>query len=64
MTRHFARHRHVVVPNAAHNASFSGCVPGLIAKFLADGHGDGLDWLAPSRVAGRRLSKAPRGAQP
>ena len=40
MTRHFPRHRHVVVPNAAHNASFSGCVPGLIAKFLADGHGD------------------------
>jgi pimeloyl-ACP methyl ester carboxylesterase len=50
MARHFPRHRHVVVPNAAHNASFSGCVPRLIAAFLADGHGDGLDEACTRRV--------------
>ena len=32
MGRHFPRHRHVVVPGAAHNASFRGCVPDLIAR--------------------------------
>ncbi len=51
MTRHFTHHRHVVVPNAAHNTSFSGCVPELIARFLADGPGDGLDDTCTSRVA-------------
>jgi pimeloyl-ACP methyl ester carboxylesterase len=50
MARHFPRHRHVVVANAAHNASFSGCVPRLIAAFLADGHGDGLDEACTRRV--------------
>jgi pimeloyl-ACP methyl ester carboxylesterase len=50
MTRHFPRHRHVVVPNAAHNASFSGCVPSLIARFLADGQGDALDDACASRL--------------
>ena len=43
MSRHFPRHRHVVVPAAAHNASFTGCVPDLIAAFLAHGDGDALD---------------------
>jgi pimeloyl-ACP methyl ester carboxylesterase len=36
MTRHFTNSRHVVVPGAAHNASFPGCVPDLIAAFLDD----------------------------
>jgi pimeloyl-ACP methyl ester carboxylesterase len=43
MARHFLRHRHIVVPRAAHNTSFSGCVPDLIAQFLADGDGEHLD---------------------
>ena len=64
MTRHFPRHRHVVVPNAAHNASFSGCVPGLIAKFLADGHGDDLDVACASRVAWPAFVEGTAGAQP
>ena len=64
MTRHFTRHRHVVVPNAAHNASFSGCVPALIAKFLADGHGDGLDVACTSRVAWPAFVENTAGAQP
>lgn len=38
MGRHFPSHRHLVVPGAAHNTSFRGCVPKLIAEFL-----DGAD---------------------
>ncbi len=43
MARHFANARHVVVPGAAHNTSFTGCVPELIASFLSRGGADGLD---------------------
>jgi hypothetical protein len=53
-----------VVPNAAHNASFSGCVPGLIARFLADGHGDDLDAACASRVAWPAFVEGTAGAQP
>lgn len=38
MARHFPDNRHVIVPGAAHNTSFTGCVPDLIASFL-----DGVD---------------------
>lgn len=34
MARWFPSHEHVVVPGAAHNTSFTGCVPDLIAGFL------------------------------
>jgi pimeloyl-ACP methyl ester carboxylesterase len=34
MARHFSSARHLVVPGAAHNASFTGCVPEAIARFL------------------------------
>jgi pimeloyl-ACP methyl ester carboxylesterase len=51
MTRHFPRHRHIVVEHAAHNASFSGCVPDLIATFIADGHGEALDDRCAGDVA-------------
>jgi pimeloyl-ACP methyl ester carboxylesterase len=37
MGRWFPGHEHIVVPGAAHNASFTGCVPDLIAAFL-DAH--------------------------
>jgi len=43
MARHFPRGRHVVVPGAAHNVSFTGCVPDLIARFVEAGSADGLD---------------------
>ncbi len=43
MTRHFPNHRHLVVPDAAHNTSFSGCVPSLVAEFLNAGTGEALD---------------------
>ena len=51
MATHFTRQRHVVVPGAAHNTSFSACVSGLIADFIEAGHGDGLDAACAERVA-------------
>jgi pimeloyl-ACP methyl ester carboxylesterase len=39
MAGHFSSSQHVVVPSAAHNTSFTGCVPDLIAAFLT-GEGD------------------------
>jgi len=35
--------RHVIVPGAAHNVSFSGCLPDLIADFVEAGFAEGLD---------------------
>jgi pimeloyl-ACP methyl ester carboxylesterase len=43
MGRHFPNHRHVVVPGAAHNTSFTGCVPDLIARFIERGEAAALD---------------------
>lgn len=43
MGRHFRSHWHVAVPGAAHNASFTGCVPDLIAAFIAYPDGTKLD---------------------
>jgi pimeloyl-ACP methyl ester carboxylesterase len=34
IARWFPSHEHVVVPGAAHNTSFNGCVPDVIARFL------------------------------
>jgi pimeloyl-ACP methyl ester carboxylesterase len=50
MGRHFPNHHHIVVPGAAHNASFSGCVPDLIAAFIARGSVEGLDGSCAARV--------------
>lgn len=41
MRAHFPASLHVVVPGAAHNASFTGCVPELIVRFL-DAGPDGI----------------------
>ena len=51
MQRHFARNRHVIVPAAAHNASFTGCVPDLIARFIDRGDADGLDIACAAQTA-------------
>jgi pimeloyl-ACP methyl ester carboxylesterase len=51
MGRHFPSHLHVVVPGAAHNASFTGCVPDLIAGFLEAG----IDRLDPGCAAAAPL---------
>lgn len=64
MTRHFARHRHIIVDNASHNTSFSGCVPSLIAQFIDDGHGDALDGSCATRVAWPPFTIATSGSRP
>lgn len=51
MQRHFTRSRHVIVPAAAHNASFTGCVPDLIAHFIDRGDADGLDIACAAQPA-------------
>lgn len=43
MAKQFPRGTHVVVPGAAHNVSYLGCVPELMARFLERGTADGLD---------------------
>jgi pimeloyl-ACP methyl ester carboxylesterase len=43
MGRRFPRHAHIVVTGAAHNASFTGCMPDVIAAFLKRGSADALD---------------------
>ena len=50
MAKHFAQHWHVIVPGAAHNASFSGCVPDLIATFIDKASGDGIDTSCATEV--------------
>jgi pimeloyl-ACP methyl ester carboxylesterase len=50
MGRHFVNHLHVVVPGAAHNTSFTGCVPDLIADFIARGSAAAIDRSCASRV--------------
>jgi hypothetical protein len=50
MGRRFPNHIHVVVPGAAHNASFTGCAPDLIATFLRQGNADKLDTACVSAV--------------
>jgi hypothetical protein len=51
MGQHFPNHLHVVVPGAAHNTSFSGCVPDLIAEFIEKGSGVGIDGSCAENVA-------------
>jgi pimeloyl-ACP methyl ester carboxylesterase len=64
MTRHFANHRHVVVPAAAHNTSFSGCVPDLLAEFLDRGQADGLDTSCVDRLAWPPFVVSTAGTRP
>lgn len=64
MARHFPRHRHVVVPRAAHNASFSGCVPSVIAAFIEHGHGDTLDTACAGAVAWPPFVTGAAGTRP
>jgi pimeloyl-ACP methyl ester carboxylesterase len=51
MGRHFVNHLHLVVAGAAHNASFSGCVPELIASFIDRASAAPVDTSCAARVA-------------
>jgi pimeloyl-ACP methyl ester carboxylesterase len=64
MRRHFPNSLHVVVPGAAHNASFSGCVPDLIAAFIDQGRGDGIDPSCAQRVAWPPFAISDAGSRP
>jgi pimeloyl-ACP methyl ester carboxylesterase len=64
MGRHFPNHQHVVVPGAAHNASFSGCVPDLIAEFITRGSADQLDASCARKVAWPPIVVSDAGARP
>lgn len=64
MGRHFPANWQVVVPGAAHNASFSGCVPDLIADFIARGSGDGLEAACVNRVAWPPFTVSTAGSRP
>lgn len=64
MGRHFSSSWQVVVPGAAHNASFSGCVPDLIARFIERGTGDGLDPSCASQVAWPSFVVSDAGTRP
>jgi hypothetical protein len=64
MASHFTRHRHIVVPRAAHNTSFSGCVPDLIAQFIAGASADGLDTACVNAIAGWPFVLSTAGSLP
>ena len=64
MARHFTANWHVVVPGAAHNTSFSGCVPDLIADFIARGDGNGLDTSCVNQIAWPPFTVSSAGSQP
>jgi len=64
MARHFPSSWQVVVPGAAHNASFSGCVPDVIAGFIEHGTGDGLDTSCATRVTWPSFVVGDAGTRP
>lgn len=64
MARYFSSSWHVVVPGAAHNASFSGCVPDLIAQFITTGGGAGLDQSCVELVKWPRFAVSDAGSRP
>lgn len=64
MARHFHASWQVTVPGAAHNTSFSGCVPDLIADFIARGSGDGLDSSCVNRVTWPPFAVSMAGGRP
>lgn len=64
MATHFRDSRHLVVPGAAHSASFSGCVPDLIAGFLDRGEGGSLDTRCAADVPLPPLVTSDAGGRP
>ncbi len=64
MARTFARSVHVVVPGAGHNASFSGCVPELIALFYESADPAALDASCVEAVRRPPFALSSAGSQP
>jgi pimeloyl-ACP methyl ester carboxylesterase len=63
MTRHFSRAQHVVV-RAAHNTSFTGCVPALITDFVARGSGETLDTTCLGPISWPPFTTGMEGPRP
>lgn len=61
MARSFPAHTLVTVPGAAHNTSFTGCVPDLIARFL---DGEAIDAGCVDEVPLPRIVTGPSGGRP
>jgi pimeloyl-ACP methyl ester carboxylesterase len=64
MARHFNRNWQVTVPAAAHNTSFTGCVPDLIAAFVSRGDGSALDRECLTRSSWPTVVLGPEGPRP
>ncbi|HBL26655.1 MAG TPA: alpha/beta hydrolase [Acidobacteria bacterium] len=64
MQRHFPGARHVVVPGTGHNTSTAGCVPDLIARFIADGNAAGLDASCVAKIRRIPFVIDPSGTAP
>lgn len=64
MARHFTSSWPVTVPGGAHNVSFSGCMPDLIADFIGRGSGEGLDWSCVSRITWPPFTVSTAGSRP
>jgi pimeloyl-ACP methyl ester carboxylesterase len=64
MRRHFPNNLHVIVPGVAHNVSFSGCVPDLIALFITTGSGSGIDTSCAQDVAWPPFVVSDAGSHP
>ena len=64
MKRHFPDSVHIVVPGAAHNASFSGCMPDIIAEFISRGRGNDIDASCAKKVAWPPITISDAGTRP
>lgn len=64
MKRHFPDSVHIVVPGAAHNASFSGCMPDIIAEFISRGRGNDIDASCAKQVAWPPITISDAGTRP
>ena len=64
MSRRFRDYQHVLVPGAAHNASFTGCVPEIIATFLDRGVAHPIDAGCASQVPLPPIVTGDNGGRP
>jgi pimeloyl-ACP methyl ester carboxylesterase len=64
MASSFPHHKHIVAPGAAHNVSFSGCVPDLIAGFLETAAPERVDESCAEKIARPSFVVSAAGTRP